>query len=140
MSSRTVMSNVSGSPCTWVSKANRLRTLWQIGSDAEVAAALNALADYLDVKNAVDDAREDVGEDQIARIRAIAQGLGTDTMTPRLQAGPLRSRPKRRSPITRSRLLSTKNSTVTSVHTSEAATITTRSRSRTSWCERSCVI
>src|SRR5450759_348507 len=57
------------------SKANRLRTLWQIGSDAEVGAVLNALADYLDAKNAVDGASEGVDQNQIARIRSIAQGL-----------------------------------------------------------------
>lgn len=71
------------------SKANRLRTLWQIGSDAEVAAALNALADYLDAKNALDSAREDVGEDQIARIRAIAQGLGDRHDDARAPSGPV---------------------------------------------------
>lgn len=57
------------------SKANRLRTLWQIGSDAEVGAVLNALADYLDAKNAVDGASEGVDQNQIARIRSIAHRL-----------------------------------------------------------------
>jgi hypothetical protein len=57
------------------SKANRLRALWQIGSDAEVAAALDALADYVEAKKAVHGFREDIGEDQLKRIRSIAQEL-----------------------------------------------------------------
>jgi uncharacterized protein (TIGR02391 family) len=57
------------------SKANRLRALWQIGSDADVAATLDALADYVEAKKAVDGLREDIGEDQVERIRAIAQEL-----------------------------------------------------------------
>jgi uncharacterized protein (TIGR02391 family) len=57
------------------SKANRLRALWQIGSDAEVAAALDALADYVEAKKAVHGFLEDIGEDQLKRIRSIAQEL-----------------------------------------------------------------
>src|SRR6266536_260427 len=35
-----------------VSKANRLRTLWKIGSDSEVASTLGTLADYIEAKQA----------------------------------------------------------------------------------------
>src|SRR5688572_11809 len=70
-----------------VSKANRLRTLWQIGSDAQVAAALNALAEYLDAKNLVGGAPE-LDEGQIAKIRAIAQGLG-DSLEAQAPSGPV---------------------------------------------------
>ena len=66
------------------SKANRLRALWQIGSDAEVAAALDALADYIEAKKAMDGLREDIDEEQINKIRSIAQGLndGRDAEAP----------------------------------------------------------
>ncbi|GAA3726911.1 hypothetical protein GCM10022225_05150 [Plantactinospora mayteni] len=61
-----------------VSKANRLRTLWRIGSDYEVAAALGTFADYIEAKQAApgfSGFREEITDDQIARIRRIAVEL-----------------------------------------------------------------
>ncbi|MBQ1028960.1 TIGR02391 family protein [Micromonospora sp. C97] len=58
-----------------VSKANRLRTLWKIGSDSEVASTLGTLADYVEAKQAApgfSGFREEITDDQIARIRRIA--------------------------------------------------------------------
>lgn len=61
-----------------VSKANRLRTLWKIGSDSEVASTLGNLADYIEAKQAApgfSGFRENITDDQIARIRRIAAEL-----------------------------------------------------------------
>lgn len=61
-----------------VSKANRLRTLWKIGSDSEVAATLGSLADYIESKQAAPGFpgfRHEITDDQIARIRRIAAEL-----------------------------------------------------------------
>lgn len=57
------------------SKANRLRALWQAGSDGHVSAALSAIADYLQAKKAVGGLREDISDEQIDRIREIAKDL-----------------------------------------------------------------
>jgi len=61
-----------------VSKANRLRTLWKIGSDSEVASTLGTLADYIEAKQAapgLSGFREEITYDQITRIRKIAAEL-----------------------------------------------------------------
>ncbi|WP_327042822.1 TIGR02391 family protein [Micromonospora ureilytica] len=61
-----------------VSKANRLRTLWKMGSDSEVASTLGTLADYIEAKQAVpgfSGFREEITDDQIARIRRVAADL-----------------------------------------------------------------
>lgn len=61
-----------------VSKANRLKTLWKIGSDSEVVSTLGALADYIEAKQAVPGFagfREEITDEQIARIRRIAEEL-----------------------------------------------------------------
>ncbi|MBO4140165.1 TIGR02391 family protein [Micromonospora tulbaghiae] len=61
-----------------VSKANRLRTLWKIGSNSEVASTLGTLADYIEAKQAApgfSGFREEITDDQIARIRRIAAEL-----------------------------------------------------------------
>ena len=58
------------------SKANRLRALWQIGSNSEVAAALNALVDYAEARKAVAaDPSSDLSEEHATKIRAIARDL-----------------------------------------------------------------
>ena len=61
-----------------VSKANRLRVLWKIGSDSDVASTLASLADYIEAKQAApgfEGFREKIADDQIARIRRIAAEL-----------------------------------------------------------------
>ncbi|WP_165949915.1 TIGR02391 family protein [Micromonospora sp. KC207] len=61
-----------------VSKANKLRTLWKIGSDFQVASTLGTLADYIEAKQAAPGSsglREKITEDQIAKIRRIAAEL-----------------------------------------------------------------
>ena len=61
-----------------VSKANRLRTLWKISSDSEVASTLGTLADYIEAKQATPSFsafREEITDEQIARIRRIAAEL-----------------------------------------------------------------
>lgn len=61
-----------------VSKANRLRTLWKIGSDSEVASTLGILTDYIEAKQAapgLSGFREEITDDQIARIRRVAAEL-----------------------------------------------------------------
>ncbi|MBM7494827.1 uncharacterized protein (TIGR02391 family) [Micromonospora luteifusca] len=58
-----------------VSKANRLRTLWKIGSDSEVALTLGTLADYIDAKQAAPGFPgfpDRITDSQIAMIRRIA--------------------------------------------------------------------
>jgi uncharacterized protein (TIGR02391 family) len=65
-----------------VSKANRLRTLWKIGSDSEVASTLGILADYIEAKRAApgfSGFREEITDDQIARIRRVAAELDGGT-------------------------------------------------------------
>ncbi|MFK0071901.1 TIGR02391 family protein [Arthrobacter woluwensis] len=57
------------------SKANRIRALWNSGSDGEIAASLHALAEYLDAKKAAGILAADVTDDQIARMHKIAQDL-----------------------------------------------------------------
>ena len=57
------------------SKANRLRALWKSGSDAEVSAALNAVADYIEAKTFVG-SLQGITDDQVAKIHTIASGLG----------------------------------------------------------------
>jgi uncharacterized protein (TIGR02391 family) len=55
-----------------------LRTLWKIGSDSEVASTLGTLADYIEAKQAAPGFsafREEITDDQIARIRRIAAEL-----------------------------------------------------------------
>lgn len=63
------------------SKANRLRALWKNGSDAEVSAALGALADYIEAKKSVGGLREDITDGQVAKIRTIASGLASSPPT-----------------------------------------------------------
>ncbi|MHA4945694.1 TIGR02391 family protein [Micromonospora sp. SD19] len=61
-----------------VSKANRLRTLWKISSDREVALTLGTLADYIEAKQAAPGFSgfcQEITDDQIARIRKIATEL-----------------------------------------------------------------
>ncbi len=61
------------------SKANRLRTLWKIGSDYEVASTLVLLAGYIEAKQAapgLSGFREEITDNQITRIRRIAAELG----------------------------------------------------------------
>lgn len=64
------------------SKANRLRALWKNGSDSDVSSALCALADYIEAKKSVGGLREDITDEQIAKIRTIASGLGAGSPTP----------------------------------------------------------
>lgn len=59
------------------SKANRMRAFWKSGSDAEVAKALYAVADYIETKQAVGGLRVEVPVEQIQRIRSIAAALPT---------------------------------------------------------------
>jgi Integrase core domain len=59
------------------SKANRLRALWKNGSDAEVSAALGALADYIEAKKSIGCLREGITDEDVAKIRTIASGLGS---------------------------------------------------------------
>lgn len=61
-----------------VSKANRLRALWKVGSDAEVSAVLDAIAEYLEAKESVGEPCEGISGDQISKIREIARELGRD--------------------------------------------------------------
>lgn len=63
------------------SKANRLRALWQIGSDIEVAETLAALAEYIEAKKAIGGLRDDVTEEQTSKVREIAQELAADSST-----------------------------------------------------------
>ena len=58
-----------------VSKANRLRSLWKHGSDAEIASVLSALAEYVEAKQAAG-GFENVTVEQITKIRAIAASSG----------------------------------------------------------------
>jgi len=57
------------------SKANRLRALWQIGADTEVAATLSALAEYVEARKAVGGLLEDIDDEQVMKIRSIAREL-----------------------------------------------------------------
>ncbi|MEV6306935.1 TIGR02391 family protein [Actinoplanes sp. NPDC051861] len=61
------------------SKANRLRILWKIGSDSEVASTLANLADYIEAKQAAPHSSgfsdREITDDQIAKIRKIAARL-----------------------------------------------------------------
>ncbi|GGS09980.1 hypothetical protein GCM10010169_63440 [Micromonospora fulviviridis] len=68
------------------SKANRLRALWKNGSDAEVSAALGALADYIEAKKSVSGLREDITDEQIAKLRTIASRLGGGSSSPAVGA------------------------------------------------------
>ncbi|MER6593492.1 TIGR02391 family protein [Micromonospora purpureochromogenes] len=67
------------------SKANRMRALWKGGSDAEVSSSLAALADYIEAKKAAPDSSafcgEDITDDQLAKIRKIAEELGGAAQT-----------------------------------------------------------
>ncbi|MFI5627686.1 TIGR02391 family protein [Nocardioides sp. NPDC051685] len=71
------------------SKANRLRTLWQIGSEVEVRDSLNALADYIDAKNAVDGTRHDASDGQVQRIREITEELNDGLSEEQVHSGPV---------------------------------------------------
>lgn len=55
-----------------VSKANRLRTFWKIGSSKEIASSLIALAEYV-VARKFAGGCETINEEQIAKLRDIAQ-------------------------------------------------------------------
>jgi uncharacterized protein (TIGR02391 family) len=61
------------------SKANRMRALWKSGSDAVVSSSLVALADYIEAKKIAPGSWgswiEDITDDQLARIRKIADEL-----------------------------------------------------------------
>lgn len=57
------------------SKAERLRALWKRGSDAEVSAAVDALADYIDAKEAAGGWEKRITTEQVARMRKIAGHL-----------------------------------------------------------------
>lgn len=59
------------------SKANRLRVFWHVADDVEVSAALSALADYAETKNAIEPGALEVSEEQIERLRRIATDLGS---------------------------------------------------------------
>ena len=61
------------------SKANRLRALWKVGTDAEVSDALSELADYVEAKHSVGELHSDVTGDQITKIREFARGLGSSS-------------------------------------------------------------
>lgn len=58
------------------SKANRLRALWKVGSDTDVSVVLSAFADYIEAKHSLRELRDDVNEEQIAKIREFAHSLG----------------------------------------------------------------
>lgn len=62
------------------SKANRLRVFWHVADDAEVAVVLNALADYVEAKNAVQSGVLDVSEEQLERVRGIVADLGSNVV------------------------------------------------------------
>lgn len=64
------------------SKAERLRALWKRGSDEEVATAVGALADYVEAKKAVGGWGDDITDEQIARMRAIARQLHDSSARP----------------------------------------------------------
>ena len=55
-----------------VSKANRLKTFWKLGSGTEIASSLRALADYAAARKVTGGCQE-VTEEQIAKIRDIAE-------------------------------------------------------------------
>lgn len=57
------------------SKANRLRAFWKHGSNAEVSASLHALADYVETKKTAGVLGCKVTEEQIGRIREVAERL-----------------------------------------------------------------
>jgi len=66
------------------SKANRLRALWKTGSDAEVSAALAALADYVEARQSTGSpfATHVITDEQIAKIRSIARDVRGDSPIP----------------------------------------------------------
>ncbi len=57
-----------------VSKANRLRTFWKLGSDEKVASSLTALADYITARK-LTGSYEDITDDHIAKVREIVRAL-----------------------------------------------------------------
>lgn len=57
------------------SKANRMRAFWKHGSNAEVSASLHALADYVETKKTAGVLVGEVNEEQIARMREVADRL-----------------------------------------------------------------
>lgn len=57
------------------SKANRIRALWKGGSEVEISASLQALAEYLDARKAAGVSYPDITDEQIERIRTIAQSV-----------------------------------------------------------------
>jgi uncharacterized protein (TIGR02391 family) len=64
-----------------VSKANRLRTFWKLGSEVEVSASLHALADYIQAKK-LSGRFDVVTDEQSSRIREIALGAATNSSAP----------------------------------------------------------
>ncbi len=56
------------------SKANRLRSFWKLGSDAQVSSSLDALAEYITAKKLTGGCA-DVTDEQLAKVRAIALEL-----------------------------------------------------------------
>lgn len=64
-----------------ISKANRLRTFWKLGSDTETAASLSALAEYITAKKLTGGC-EDVTVEQVTRLREIAQDVSGDGVAP----------------------------------------------------------
>ncbi|MEG3614659.1 TIGR02391 family protein [Isoptericola haloaureus] len=60
------------------SKARRLRALWQVGSDTEVSATLRVLAEYMEAKNLIGSWNANVSDEQITKVRQIADSLATE--------------------------------------------------------------
>lgn len=69
-----------------MSKASRLRSFWKLGSDTEVSSSLNGLADYIAARTVAGEP-EDVTEEQVAKLRGIAQMIAGGSPTPTTGAG-----------------------------------------------------
>lgn len=67
------------------SKANRLRALWHIGSDAEVSSTLSTVADHIEAKRATDSLCG-VSDQQLASIRKVAAELSINSYAPAVSA------------------------------------------------------
>ncbi len=64
-----------------VSKAHRMRTFWQVGTDQEVSLSLEGIADYIEAKKLAGVGHE-VSDEQSAHIREIAHKLMPSTSSP----------------------------------------------------------